>query len=96
MITKESTSIESDYRKSTSFSNVDETIIWEAELDTLTLGDDPFRTYNKSELSSKKRKRDINIYEYNSSVSAVWKKNITNFSSRAATAANKNLLNKSI
>ena len=68
MITKRFTSTESDYREFTSFSNMDESIIREAELDTLTLGDDLFRTYNKSRLSSKKRKRDINIYEYNPSV----------------------------
>ncbi len=71
MITKEPASTESNYKKSTPFSNIDETIIREAELDTLTLGDDLSRTYNKSRPSSKKRKRDINIYEYNPSVSAI-------------------------
>ncbi len=61
--TKKPIFIESDYRESTSLSNINETIIiWEAELDTLTLGDDLSRIYNKSRPSSKKRKRDINIY----------------------------------
>ena len=69
MSTKGSTLIESDHKKFTSLSDMDETIIREAELNTLTLGDDLSRTYNKSRLSSKKRKRDINIYEYNPSVS---------------------------
>src|SRR6266511_338984 len=73
-----------------------ETIIREAELDILTLGDDLFRIYNEFGLSSKKRKRDINIYEYNPSVSITWKKNIINFFSRAATIINKNLLGKPI
>ena len=96
MITKEPTFIGFGYRESTSLSNIDETIIWEAELDTLTLGDDPSGIYNKSGLSSKKRKRVINICGYNSSVSVAWKKNVADFSSRAATATNKSLLNKSI
>ena len=69
MITKESASTGSDYKKFTPLSDVDETIIREAELDTLTLGNDLSGTYNESGLSSKKRKRDINIYEYDSSVS---------------------------
>ncbi len=79
MITEGSTFIGPDYRESTPFSNIDETIIWEAELDTLILGNDPSRTYNESGPSSKKHKRDINIYEYNPSVSTTWKKNVINF-----------------
>ncbi len=96
MITKESAPIKSNYRESTPLSDIDETIIRETKLNTLTLGDDLSRTYNKSGLSSKKRKRDINICGYDSSVSAAWKKNITNFSSRAATTTNKSLLSKPI
>src|SRR6266511_3570031 len=96
MTTEEPASTGFSYKESTSLSDIDETIIREAELDTLTLGDNSSRTYNKSEPSSKKRKRDINTYECDFSVSAAWKKNITNFSSRAATATNKNLLNKPI
>ncbi len=69
MITKKSTLTGSGYRESTSFSNMDETIIREAELNTLTLGDDLSGTYDEFGLLSKKRKRDINIYEYNPSVS---------------------------
>ncbi len=69
MIIKESTSIEFGYKESTSFFNMDETIIREAELNALTLENDLFGIYNKSGLSSKKRKRDINIYKYNPSVS---------------------------
>ena len=65
-------------------------------MDILTLGDDPSKIYNKSRLLSKKRKCDINIYGYNSSISTAWKKNITNFSSRTATTTNKNFLNKPI
>jgi len=49
---------------------VDETIIREAKLDILTLENDLSRIYDKSGSSSKKRKRNINIYEYNPSVSA--------------------------
>ncbi len=75
---------------------MNETIIWEAKLDTLTLGDDPSKIYNESEPSSKKRKRDVDICGYNPSVSAAWKKNIASFSSRAATTTNKNLLSKPI
>ncbi len=93
---KKSVSTEPNYKESTSLSDIDETIIREAELDTLTLENDPSGIYNKSGPSSKKRKRDINIYEYNPSVSAAWKKNITDFSSRVATTANKNLLDKPI
>ena len=74
-----------DYRESTPFSNIDETIIREAKLNTLTLENDPSRIYNKSKPSSKKRKHNINIYECNSSVFVVWKKNIADFSSRAIT-----------
>ena len=96
MITKTSTSTGSDYRKSTSFSNIDETIIREAQLDILILGNDLSEIYNKSGLSSKKRKRDVNICGYDPSVSAAWKKNITNFSSRAAITVNENFLDKSI
>ncbi len=65
---KESAPTGFDYKESTSLSDMDETIIREAELNTLTLGDDLFEIYNKSGLSSKKRKRDINIYKYNPSV----------------------------
>ncbi len=54
-------SIGSDYKEFTSFSDVDETIISEAELDALTLGDDLFGIYNESGSSSKKRKRDVDI-----------------------------------
>ena len=79
-ITKKPTSTESNYRESTSFSNIDETIIREAELDILTLGNDLFEIYNKSGPSSKKRKRNINIYECNPSVSIAWKKNVVGFS----------------
>ena len=68
MITKEPAFIESSYKESTPFSDIDKTIIREAELDTLTLGNDPSGIYNESGLSSKKRKGDINIYEYNFSV----------------------------
>src|SRR6266536_2417897 len=96
MITEKSTPTESNYKKSTPLSNVDETIIREAELDILILEDDLSGIYNKSKPSSKKRKRDINICGYNPSVSVTWKKNITDFSSRAATAANKNFLSKPI
>ncbi len=94
--TKKSTSIKSGHKESTPLFNVDETIIQEVELDILTLGDDPSRIYDKSGLSSKKRKRDINIYGYDPSVSAAWKKNIINFFSRVATAANKSFLGKPI
>ncbi len=69
IITKEPAPIGFNYKKSTSLSNIDETIIRETELDILTLGDNSSRIYNKSGSSSKKRKRDINIYEYNPSVS---------------------------
>ena len=68
--TKKPTPTESNHKKSTPLSNINETIIREAELNTLTLEDDLFRTYNKSRPSSKKRKRDINTYGYNPSVSA--------------------------
>ncbi len=64
MITKKSVFTGLNYKESTFFSDIDEMIIREAELDTLTLGNDLFRIYNKSGLSSKKRKRDINIYKY--------------------------------
>ncbi len=84
------------HKESTPLSNMNETIIREAELDILTLGDDPSETYNKSRPSSKKRKRNINIYEYNPSVSVTWKKNVADFSSRAATTINKSLLGKPI
>jgi len=70
MTTKRPAFIEFSYKKSTSLSDVDETIIREAKLDILTLEDDLFGIYNKSELSSKKRKRDINIYECDFFVSA--------------------------
>ncbi len=96
MITEESTSIKLNYRESTSLSNIDETIIWEAELDVLIFENDLFGTYNKSRPSSKKRKRDINIYEYNLSVFVAWKKNVTGFSSRVTITANKSFLDKPI
>ncbi len=96
IITEKSVFIEFDYKESTPLSNMDETIIWETELDILTLGDDLFGIYNKSKLSSKKRKRDINICGYNPSVFIAWKKNIADFSSRAAIAVNKSFLNKPI
>jgi len=96
MITKKFAFIGSGYRESTSLSDMDETIIWEAELDILTFGDDLSGIYNKSGLSSKKRKRDIDIYRYNSSVFVAWKKNIADFFSRVAIAANESFLGKSI
>ena len=68
--TKKPASTGPNYKESTPLSDIDETIIREAELDTLTLENDPSGTYDKSRPSSKKRKRDINIYKYNSSVSA--------------------------
>ncbi len=68
MIIKESTFIEFDYKESTPLSNIDKTIIREAELDTLTLGDNLSGIYNKSRPSNKKHKRDINICGYDSSV----------------------------
>src|SRR6266536_5548599 len=94
--TKKPTPTESNHKKSTPLSNIDETIIRETELNTLTLENDLFKIYNESRSSRKKRKRDINIYEYNPSVSAAWKKNITNFSSRTTTITNKSLLGKPI
>ena len=96
MTTERPTSTEPNYKEFTPLSNIDETIIREAELDILTLGDDLFEIYNKSGLSSKKRKRNINIYRYNPSIFIAWKKNITDFFSRAATTINKNLLGKLI
>jgi len=75
---------------------MDETIIREAKLNTLIFKNNLFGIYDKSRLSSKKRKRDINICGYDLSVSVTWKKNITNFFSRVATVVNKNLLNKPI
>ncbi len=70
MITKESTSTESNYKESISLSNINETIIREAELNILILEDDLSKIYNKFRLSSKKRKYNINIYKYNLFVSA--------------------------
>ncbi len=67
--TKESASTGFGYRESTPLSNMNETIIREAELDILILGDDLFGIYNKSGSSSKKCKRDVNICKYNPSVS---------------------------
>jgi len=67
--TKRPTPTEPNHKESTPLSNIDETIIRKTELDALTLGDDPSKTYNKSEPSSKKRKRNINTYEYNPSIS---------------------------
>ncbi len=94
--TKESTPTGPDHKESTHLSNMNEMIIREAELDTLTLGNNLFRIYDKSGPSSKKRKRDINIYKCDPSVFITWKKNITDFFSRAATAVNKSFLDKSI
>jgi len=68
--TKGSTPTKPNYKKSTPLSDIDETIIQEAKLNTLTLENDLSGTYNKSGPSSKKRKRDINTYKYNPSVSA--------------------------
>ncbi len=65
-------------------------------MDVLIFGDDLSGIYNESGSSSKKRKRDINIYGYNPSVFVAWKKNVANFSSRAVIIVNKNLLGKSI
>ncbi len=96
MTTKESISTGPDYRESTPFSDINETIIREAELNILTLENNLSGIYNKSGPSSKKCKRDINIYEYDLSISAAWKKNITNFFSRATTIINKSFLNKPI
>ncbi len=96
MITEGSTSIGPNYKKSTPFSNINKTIIWEAKLNTLTFKNDLSGIYNKSGLSSKKRKRDINIYEYDSSVFIAWKKNVVDFSSRVAITANKSFLGKPI
>ncbi len=96
IITKEPTPIGFNYKESTSFSNIDETIIRETELNTLTFGNDLSGIYNKSGSSSKKRKRNINIYKYNLSVFIAWKKNITNFSFQIITAVNESFLNKSI
>ncbi len=62
MITEGSTPTGPGYRESTPLSDIDETIIREAELNTLILENDPSGTYNKSKPSSKKRKRDINTY----------------------------------
>ena len=69
MTTEESTPTEFNYREFTSLSNINEIIIRKTELDTLTLEKNLSGIYNKSRLSSKKRKRDINIYKYNPSVS---------------------------
>ena len=96
MTTKRLASIGFSYKEFTFFSDIDETIIREAELNVLILGDDSFGIYDKSGLSSKKRKRDVDIYEYNPSVSAAWKKNVTDFFSRITITANKNLLSKPI
>ncbi len=59
------------YRESTPLSDMNEMIIWETELDALTLGDDLSGIYKESESSSKKCKCDINIYGCDPSVSAV-------------------------
>ncbi len=61
IITERPVFIEPDYREFTSFSDIDEMIIWEAELNILTFGDDLSGIYNKSGLSSKKCKYSINI-----------------------------------
>ncbi len=70
IITKKSTPTGFNHKESTPLSDINETIIRETELDTLTFEDNLSGIYNKSGLSSKKRKRDINICEYNPSVSA--------------------------
>ena len=75
---------------------MDETIIWKAELDILTLEDDLSGIYDKFGLSSKKCKRDVNICGCDLSVSIVWKKNVVGFSSRVAIVINKSFLNKPI
>ena len=85
-----------DYRESTLFSDMDETIIREAELNTLTFENNLFRIYNDFGLSSKKCKRDVDICRCDFSVSVAWKKNITDFSSRATIVVNESLLNKPI
>ncbi len=96
MITEGPAFIGFNHKESTPFSDVDETIIWEAELNTLILENDLSGIYDEFGPSSKKRKRDINTYKYNPSVFVVWKKNITGFSSRAATTINKSFLDKPI
>jgi len=96
MTTEEPTPTEPNHKKSIPLSDMDETIIREAEVDTLILGNDPSKTYNKSGPSSKKHKHDINTYEYDPSVSTTWKKNVANFFSRAVTVTNKSLLGKPI
>jgi len=96
MITEGSTFIESNYREFMSLSDMDETIIREAELDILTLGDNLSGIYDESGLSSKKRKRDINICGCDPSVFIAWKKNIISFSFRAAIIINKSFLGKPI
>ncbi len=96
MITEGSAFIGSGYKEFTPLSDVDETIIREAELDILILEDDLSGIYIKSRSSNKKRKRDINICGYDPSVSIMWKKNITGFSSRITITTNKNFLNKPI
>src|SRR6266536_2457750 len=65
LITEGSTPIGFNHKKSTPLSDINETIIREAELDVLIFEDDLFKTYNKSRPSSKKRKRDVNTYGYN-------------------------------
>ncbi len=69
MITKGPASIGFNYRESTPLSDINETIIREAELNILIVGDDLSRIYNESKLSSKKRKRDVDICGCDSSVS---------------------------
>ena len=66
--TKKPTPTEPNYKKSTSLSNIDETIIREAELDILILENDLSGIYDESGSSSKKCKRDVNIYRYDFSV----------------------------
>ena len=70
MIMKESAPTGFDYKESTSLSDMDETIIREAELNVLTFGNNLSGIYDESGLSSKKRKRDINICGCDFSVSA--------------------------
>ncbi len=96
MIIEESTFIGFGYKEFTPLSDVDETIIREAELDALTLGDDLSGIYDKSGLSSKKRKRDVDICGCDFSVLVAWKKNVADFSSRVVIVVNESFLGKSI
>ncbi len=75
---------------------MDETIIREAELDILILENDLSGIYDESGSSSKKCKRDVNIYRYDFSVFVAWKKNVTSFFSRVTIIVNKSFLGKLI